>query len=127
MPSGLVPGTLLWAHFWRVLGATWRDQPEGGPGTVPLRNPEGTSRKTCLENPDKRGLKILQRRFGLFFRSVFAVFKPFFASSLKLLRGHFRSADVPLYLDGPAIHNANRGDSRESIRENPFAEKPHFS
>ena len=30
-------------------------------------------------------------------------------------------------LDGQAIRNANRGDSRESIRTNRFAEKPLLS
>ena len=32
-----------------------------------------------------------------------------------------------IYLDGLAIRNANRGDSRESIRENRFAEETLFS
>ena len=30
-------------------------------------------------------------------------------------------------LGGPAIRNANQGDSNESIRANRFAEKPLFS
>ena len=47
MPSGLVPGTLLWAYFWAFLGQ--RGGTRVAPGTVPLRNPEGTSRKACLE------------------------------------------------------------------------------
>ena len=29
-------------------------------------------------------------------------------------------------LDGPVIRNANRGDLRESMRTNRFAEKPYF-
>ena len=29
-------------------------------------------------------------------------------------------------LDGPVIRNANRGDSRELIRQNRFAERPYF-
>ena len=33
---------------------------------------------------------------------------------------------LPFTLDGPAIRNANRGDSRELIRTNRFAEKNYF-
>ena len=36
--------------------------------------------------------------------------------------GHFQGRD----LDGPAIRNANRGDSRESICANRFAENLYF-
>ena len=50
VPLGLVPGTLLWTYFWAFLGH--RGGTRVAPGTVPLRNPKGTSRKACLENPD---------------------------------------------------------------------------
>ena len=39
---------------------------------------------------------------------------------------HINSFYRPPTLDGPAIRNAIRGDSRESIRANQFAEKPYF-
>ena len=44
--------------FLRILGTSGRDQDgtwQLAPGTVPLRNPKGASRKACLENhePDK--------------------------------------------------------------------------
>ena len=50
VPSGLVPRTLLWTYFWAFLGH--RGGTRVAPGTVPLRNPKGTSRKACLEKPD---------------------------------------------------------------------------
>ena len=42
----------FFGHFWAFLGQ--RGGTRVAPGTVPLRNPKGTSRKACLENPDKR-------------------------------------------------------------------------
>ena len=50
VPLGLVPGTLLWACVWAFLGH--RGGTRVAPGMVPLRNPKGTSRKACLENPE---------------------------------------------------------------------------
>ena len=52
VPSGLVPGTLLWTYFGHSWGKRYRTRV--APGTVPLRNPKGTSRKACLENPEKK-------------------------------------------------------------------------
>ena len=53
MPSGLVPGTLLWTYFWVFLGH--QEGTRVAPGMVSRRNPKGTSRKACLENPEFRG------------------------------------------------------------------------
>ena len=47
---GLVPGTLLWIYFWAFLGH--RGGTRVAPGTAPLPNPKGTSRKAWLEKPD---------------------------------------------------------------------------
>ena len=46
--KGAVPGAV--PYFWAFLGH-WAGT-KVAPGTVPLRNPKGTSRKACLENPD---------------------------------------------------------------------------
>ena len=47
----VVPSTFLLSYFWAFLGG-----PGGGtggaPGTVPLQNPQVTSRKACLRNAD---------------------------------------------------------------------------
>ena len=65
VPSGLVPGTLLWAYFWAFLGH--RGGTSVAPGTVRLRNLKGTSRKACLENPDRlRGSKLEIREIPSF-------------------------------------------------------------
>ena len=53
LPSGLVPGTLLWTYFGHSWGKRYRTRVT--PGTVPLRNPNRTERKACLENPEKLG------------------------------------------------------------------------
>ena len=52
VPSGLVPGTLLWTYFWAFLGQEVPYRTRAAPGTLPLRNPEGMSQKACLENPE---------------------------------------------------------------------------
>ena len=50
--------TCLWGwyqvrFFGLIFGHSWGNgEGPGAPGTVPLRNPTGTSRQACLENPD---------------------------------------------------------------------------
>ena len=71
VPSGLVPSTFFKTYFWAFLGPCVQGGTEyvsfelflgilsgpgegrgGAPGTVPLQNPEVTSRKACLRNTD---------------------------------------------------------------------------
>ena len=47
----VVPSTSLLNYFWGILSGSGEGQ-GGAPGTVPLQNPEVTSRKACLRNAD---------------------------------------------------------------------------
>ena len=56
-----VPSTSLLNYFWGFLGALGKG--EGAPlGTVPLQNPEVTSRKACLRNADLDVPQVCQKR-----------------------------------------------------------------
>ena len=76
VPSGLVPARhVSLDFFWAFLGH--REGTRVAPGTEPLRNPKGTSRKACLENPDIS-------KFGYFF-----------ASNVFLVRGYLAISTYP--------------------------------
>ena len=83
------------------------------------------SRWNIFERPE-RGFKIVRLRFGSFFGSFIAFFKPFFVSKPNVFRGQFRSAGVPFCQKWPA-KKCKLLLSNIPLNETPFCMSPKFS